>query len=468
MDYNQSRQQAFEGQQLYQSFEVTISISDFIDKYSAGDDNGDVVTIGGRINAIRSSGKKLFFIDIISDQHKLQVIVNLNKYIGDKALLGLLRRGDILGVKGYAGFSHSDELSIISSEITLLAPCYHMLGADLKDPEIRYRQRHLDLLINRDKISIFKIRAQVIKQIRKYLDDRNFLEVETPIMSAMVGGASAQPFVSYHRALESLLYLRIAPELALKQLVIAGVERVYEIGKQFRNEGIDPSHHPEFTSCEFYMAYADYKVLFEMTEELLSEIVKSVKGTDQVTFSGKTISFRAPFKRISFIPKLEEILKVSFPADLSTSEAHLFLRELVEKNDLEVSSPITSARILDALSSRYLEPLCKQPTFIVDYPQVMSPLSKPHKLDPDKTERFELFIEGREYINAYSELNDPTLQRTLLSQEENSADLNYCNALEYGLPPTAGWGLGIDRLVMLLTDSQNIKEVILYPAMRQI
>jgi lysyl-tRNA synthetase class 2 len=325
----------------------------------------------------------------------------------------------------------------------------------------------------------------MIQFIRRFFDERGFLEVETPTMSMLAGGATAKPFITYHNELGVNLFLRIATELYLKQLIVGGIEKVYEIGKNFRNEGIDLTHNPEFTAIEAYWAYADYHDLFEMTEQLLSSMVHHFFGTYKITFYplGKSnpekfyeIDFTPPYRRIPMIETLEGKLGITFPQPLESQECNDFLKTLLEDNEIECTPPLTTARMLDKLVGEYIEPELTNPSFITDHPQLMSPLAKYHRSKPGKTERFELFICGKELCNAYTELNDPFVQRTLFTdqakdraagdEEAQPIDEGFCEALEHGLPPTAGWGMGIDRLVMFLSNNNNIKEVILFPAMR--
>lgn len=397
-----------------------------------------------------------------------------------------VRRGDIIGVKGIGLRTKTGELSIRPSKIEILSPCLHMLPHlhyGVKDQETRYRQRYLDLIINSDIRKKFIVRANIISYIRKFFDDMGFLEVETPMMNMIAGGATAKPFITHHNDLDMDLYLRVAPELFLKMLIVGGIDRVYEIGKQFRNEGIDLTHNPEFTTCEFYMAYADYNDLIELTEKLMSGMVYSICGSYNVKFQDQDgeefeIDFKPPYRRIHMFPDLEKILNVKLPApdQLNTEEARKTLSDLCEKHGIECPPPRTAARLLDKLVGKFLEEKCIHPTFIMDHPQVMSPLAKYHRSIKGLTERFELFVAKKEICNAYTELNDPLDQRARFAQqaqdkaagddEAQMIDENFCTALEYGLPPTGGWGMGIDRLAMFLTNSYNIKEVLFFPAMK--
>lgn len=373
-------------------------------------------------------------------------------------------------------------------QLRLLSPCLHMLPHlhfGLKDKETRFRQRYLDLILNSRVRKIFETRSKIIAYVRRFLDELGFLEVETPMMNMIAGGATAKPFVTYHNELNMQLYMRIAPELYHKILVVGGLDRVYEIGRQFRNEGIDLTHNPEFTTCEFYMAYADYNDLMTITENMVSGMVHSIHGTYKLKYhpdgpDGKEVEmdFTPPFKRIPMLPALEKALNVKFPlaAELASDEGNKFLSDLCAKHEIECPPPRTSARLLDKLVGEYIEESCVNPTYIIEHPQIMSPLAKWHRSTPGLTERFELFVMKKEICNAYTELNDPVVQRQRFEQqakdkaagdeEAQMVDETFCTALEYGLPPTAGWGLGIDRLTMFLTDSNNIKEVLLFPAMK--
>ncbi|KAG0784803.1 hypothetical protein G6F16_003558 [Rhizopus arrhizus] len=380
---------------------------------------------------------------------------------------------------GVPGKTNHGQLSIfVTNEMKVLSPCLHDIPrTGLKDPEKRFRQRHLDLLVNSESLKILKTRSKIIRYIREFLDSRDFLEIETPVLSGNAGGANARPFETRAHALGINMQLRIAPELYLKQLVIGGMDRVYEIGKQFRNEGIDADHNPEFTTCEFYQAYGNLETLMKDTEELLSGMATVICGDAPiVTKSGEAIDFKAPFKRINVAERLSSVLgsSLSFLEDEDASDQ---LKTLCKKLNVKLSGPFTVSRVLDRLISDYIEPECIQPTFLYNHPLALSPLAKDADDNGQRVAaRFELFVGGKEIVNAYEELNDPEEQRRRFRaqlQERDLGDLevplpdmDFCDALEYGLPPTAGWGMGIDRVVQLMTGAGHIREVLAFPVMR--
>jgi lysyl-tRNA synthetase class 2 len=435
----------------------------------------------GRILAIRSFGKANFLV--ISDgSAKIQVYLRKDSLSErDFAVFKLLDFGDYIGVEGHLFRTKTNELTIWATKLEFLAKCFVPLPEKwhgLQDIEIRYRQRYLDLIVNPESRRVFEVRSRVLAAIRAFLNARGYLEVETPMMQPIAGGALARPFVTHHNALDISLFLRVAPELYLKRLVVGGLERVYEINRNFRNEGISTQHNPEFTMLEFYQAYSEYRELMEMTEQMLSSVARETIGTDQIRFGDHEISLAPPYRRVS----LREGAREAAAARLGTSvsDADLRSREsaaaLARKLGVELRPSWGAGKIATEIFERLSESALVHPTFVYDFPTEVSPLSKQRPDDPETVERFELYVGGFEVANAFSELNDPAEQRRRFEeqlqshdagdQEAHAMDEDYVRALEYGLPPTAGEGVGIDRLVMLLTNSPSIRDVILFPLMR--
>ncbi|KAL7747003.1 hypothetical protein RI367_007616 [Sorochytrium milnesiophthora] len=469
-------------------------VSDFVDRHVnafqvAEKDPATAVNLAGRVIARRDASKKLIFFTLENSGHRVQVVASKKQFdeAGSESW-SLLQQdvhvGDILYFSGFPGKTQVGELSLFATQCHLLTPCLHDIPFKhrLRDPEKRIRTRYLDLLVNPDLRSRLVLRSQVIAHIRHFLTSRDFLEVETPVLSSEAGGATARPFVTTANAYDMEMRLRVAPELYLKQLVIGGFDRVFELGKQFRNEGIDANHNPEFTSCEFYLTYANLDTLIGMTEEMLSSLVQRVNGAKSVIpcilRDGTTadVDFSPPYRRIDILPTLEQMLGARLP-DLDRGEASAAeLVALMKTRQIPLpGQPHTTARLVDQLVSHLIEPTCIQPTFLCGHPRALSPLAK---FDPEKNAaaRLELFIGGQEVVNAYEELNDPTEQRARFRDQQRDResgdaeahppDEHFCQALEYGLPPTAGWGLGVDRLCMLLAQVHNIREVIAFPAVR--
>ncbi|MBA64651.1 MAG: lysine--tRNA ligase [Candidatus Marinimicrobia bacterium] len=443
---------------------------------------GKNVVVAGRIRALRKMGKASFF-RISDNEGDIQIFIKKDD-LGD-AIYGyfkLLDIGDFVGIEGSVFTTKTGEISIHTINLTILAKSIRplpivkekdgVLYDSFSDKEQRYRNRHLDLLLNPEVKNTFFKRAKIIKSIRKFLDDKQFLEVETPVLQPLYGGANARPFVTHHNSLDQTLYMRIADELYLKRLIIGGIDRVYEIGKDFRNEGMDRNHNPEFTMLEFYCAYMDYEDCMDLVENLIKNAAKEVNAL-VINVDGREVDLNMTFHRKKFMELLTEKLGYDFN-DISEDQ----LKVICHEKGIELEDNANFGQMLDALMGNFIEPTLIEPTFIIDYPKVISPLAKMHR-DGDKNlvERFELFIGGSEFANSFSELNDPIDQRSRLEDqaalrelgddEAQVLDENFIQAMECGMPPTGGVGIGIDRLIMLLTGNRWIKDVILFPTLKQ-
>lgn len=449
-------------------------------------DSGPVVAIAGRIASFRSQGKTVF-AHLEDGTGSIQIYFKKDD-LGDAwQLIPLLDLDDHVGVRGRLFRTRMGEITVRVNEVTLLSKSLRPLprgktqaGPDgattfggLQDPEVRYRQRYADLAVHPEVRRVFQLRASATTFLRRVLDERGFLEVETPILQPLYGGAAARPFVTHHNALDMPLYLRIADELYLKRLLVGGLERVYEIGHDFRNEGMDRTHNPEFTMLEVYQAYADYTDMMELTEALVAGAVEHCLGTRLIERFGTSLDFTPPFPRVSFIAGVHERCGLDLRV-AGEEEMRAVLRRA--GLDAEAIGALAGAKLQDEVFKTVLEPHLIQPTFVLDYPKPLSPLAKEHRDDPALTERFELFVGGRELANAFSELNDPDDQRRRFEdqvrmraagdEEAHTFDADYIRALEYGMPPAGGMGLGVDRLLMIIADQPSIRDVILFPAMR--
>ena len=434
------------------------------------------VTVAGRIIAKRIMGKASFCTIQDSDE-KIQSYVSIND-LGEESYKAFKTWdiGDIIGITGFVFKTRTEEISVHAKEVTLLSKSLRPLPEKfhgLKDVDLRYRQRYVDLIMNPEVKETFRKRSQIISEIRKILDEKGFLEVETPVLNTISGGATARPFITHHNTLNIPMYLRIATELNLKRLIVGGYDKVYEMGRIFRNEGMDIRHNPEFTTIELYAAYQNYHDMMDITEELFQKCAMKVCGTTRLTYQGTEIDLGGKWKRVTMIDSIKEACGVDFNTINTDEEAVALAKE----RKLEIpAGKETRGHIISLFFDEYVEKTILQPTFIYDYPVEISPLAKRSPKDPRLTERFEVFIDGREYGNAFSELNDPIDQyerfKEEISARENGddeagmMDEDFINALEYGMPPTGGLGIGIDRLVMLLTDSASIRDVLLFPTMK--
>ena len=468
-------------------FDRTHLASDALALYDdAMGENGPEVSVSGRVVSLRTQGKTAFG-HLEDASGRIQVYLKRDTLGEGYELVRLLDLGDFAGATGHLFRTRAGEITLRVSRLELLAKSLRPLplgktrggGEDattfggLQDPEVRYRQRYADLAVHPEVREVFHLRARVIRSIRSFLDGRGFLEVETPILQPLYGGAAARPFVTHHNALDIPLYLRIADELYLKRLVVGGLERVYEIGHDFRNEGMDRTHNPEFTMLECYQAYADYHDMMELTESLVAGVFRECTGSTVVERQGANLDFTPPWPRLRFLEAVQQWagldLKTAPERDLRAA----LIRAGAESSEVE---QLAGGKLMDEIFKTFVEPQLEQPTFIVDYPKPLSPLAKVHREDPWLTERFELFVLGHELANAFSELNDPDDQRSRFEDqarqraagddEAQQFDADYIRALEYGMPPTGGLGLGVDRLLMLVADQPSIRDVILFPAMR--
>ncbi len=448
-------------------------IDEHLDELEA---NNTEVKLAGRIMAIRGHGKA-GFMDLVDKTGKIQLYVRKDE-LGEEnfAMTKLMDIGDIVGVTGTAFRTHMGEISIRVSKLEMLSKSLRPLPEKwhgLKDVEIRYRQRYLDLIVNPEVRDTFVKRSKIIKSVREILDGEDFLEVETPIMHSIAGGAAAKPFVTYHNALDMELYLRVAPELYLKRLIIGGMERVYELGRVFRNEGIDIKHNPEFTIVEIYQAYADFNDVMALTEKIVSETAQKVLGTMKIIYEDTEIDLTPPWPRMTMMEAVKQYAGVDF-TDVKDVET---ARKLADSVHVEYEQTFGVGKIINTCFDAYAEDKLIQPVFITGHPKEISPLAKSNPQNPEITDRFEGYIYGRELCNGFSELNDPLDQkqrflkqveeRNAGDEEANMMDEDYVTAMEYGLPPTGGLGIGIDRLIMLLTNSVSIRDVLLFPHMRK-
>ena len=456
-----------------QAFRRTHSSQDIFDHFDTLE--GQDAVICGRVMSIRAHGKACF-ANIADDQGNIQIYVRLDE-VGQAAFdaFKLWDIGDIVGVQGEIFRTNRGEISIKAKTLTFLTKSLRPLPEKwhgLRDVETRYRQRYVDLIVNPDVKKTFIIRSKIISAIRRYLDGRGFLEVETPTLHTIAGGAAARPFITHHNTLDMDLYMRIALELPLKRLIVGGMEKVYEIGRVFRNEGISIKHNPEFTMLELYEAYSDYHGMMELTENMICTVAKEILGSETIPYQGQAISLATPWRRITMLDAIREYAGVDFDQIETDEQA----RAAAKAAGIEVEPDADRGHVINAFFEEKVEEQLIQPTFVLDYPIEISPLTKRKKDDPRLTYRFEAYVYGRELANAYSELNDPLDQRSRFeaqmierdkgNEEANETDEDFLRALEYGMPPTGGLGIGIDRLIMFLTDAASIRDVILFPTMR--
>ncbi len=445
---------------------------DIKDNFEAYD--GKTVTLAGRLMSKRIMGKASF-TNLADYKGNIQLYVRKDE-VGEESYLEFKKYdiGDIVGVTGEVFMTHMGEISVKAKSIELLSKSLLPLPEKfhgLKDQDLRYRQRYVDLIVNPDVKETFIMRSKIVSGIREFLDNEGFIEVETPVLNTIAGGASARPFVTHHNTLDIDMYMRIAPELYLKRLIVGGFEKVYEMGRLFRNEGMDPRHNPEFTTVELYQAYTDYNGMMDITERMFIHLANKVKGTLKFTYQGEEISFEAPWERLTMVEAVKKVTGIDFNSDDLDS-----LASSAKAIGVQLPDDVTWGKALYEVFDQKVEETLVQPTFILDYPVEVSPLAKRKASDPRLTERFEFFISRREMGNAFSELNDPIDQKGRFMEqvrerekgddEAQMMDEDFVTALEYGLPPTGGLGIGVDRLVMLLTDQFSIRDVLLFPTMK--
>ncbi len=451
-------------------FEKTHTLRAVIKGFEDLSSKEEIISLAGRLVSLRGHGKT-YFAHLTDGQEKLQIYIRQDE-VGERAysLFKLLNVGDFLGAKGRLFRTKTGEPTLKVEEFELLSKSLRPLPEKwhgLQDKELRYRQRYLDLTANLQTRKVFEKRTEIIRFLRRFLDERGFWEVETPILQPLYGGAFAQPFLTHHQALDQTLFLRIADELYLKRLIVGGFEMVYEFGKDFRNEGMDRTHNPEFTQLELYQAYADYQDIMNLTEEMITDLAQAINGSLHLSYQGEPIDLSPPWRRLAVRDSLLNWGEVDI--EKAPEEE---LRELCESQGIDTAELSGRGKLIEKLLDQLVEPKLRQPTFLIDYPQEISPLAKSHRSKPGVVERFELFIGGLELGNAFSELNDPFEQRKRFQAqiaqkgEEDKVDEDFLTALEYGMPPTGGLGIGIDRLVMLFTDQPSIRDVILFPQLR--
>lgn len=460
---------------LIEKFNPDHHTTDITDNYDEFE--GKEVTVAGRVMSKRGHGK-ISFMDIQDMKGRIQILSKIDE-LGKEAykIISYLDMGDIIGVKGEVFKTQSGEISVKAKKLTLLSKSLQILPEKwhgLKDPDLRYRQRYVDLIVNPEVKETFLLRNKIIRKIREYLDNLGYLEVETPILGNIAGGANARPFLTHHNALNIDMSLRIANELYLKRLIVGGFDKVYEMGKMFRNEGMDARHNPEFTNIELYEAYADYNDMMEITENLVAYVAKEVLGTTKVEYQGKTIDFTPPWRRIKMQDAVKEHTGVDFDK-INTDEEAL---EVAKEHKLEIKPGMTRGHVISEMFEEFCEQYMDQPTFIIGHPVEISPLAKRNPDDPRITNRFEAFANCWEIANAFSELNDPIDQRERFEEqlrqkeygddEAHPMDEDFLNAIEVGLPPTGGLGIGVDRLIILLTNQASIRDVIFFPTMKPI